>query len=200
MIDHIKNRDLVLKELREELVGPSPQGQELDCQQPLKLTKEAYYTPWRQKDSGEEILQQEAPVGRYGVGVLYPKDSLAEELDTAEDPDSATPEGDPASMLGRSKEDDLRHERLDRLKGRAGRGTTEEQGDDFDLSTANARWPSSMAISFFAEIPDDAKLVVEVPTHTPDRQHPVNGRYESVDDWRYPESEELSSPELPHPL
>jgi hypothetical protein len=30
------------------------------------------WKPWRQKGSGEEILTRDAPLTRYGVGVLYP--------------------------------------------------------------------------------------------------------------------------------
>ena len=53
---HIANRDAVLRALREELVGPCPLGQEIDCAQAIRLEDaEAAYRPYRQLGSGEEI-------------------------------------------------------------------------------------------------------------------------------------------------
>ncbi|MBK8915540.1 MAG: hypothetical protein IPM64_13255 [Phycisphaerales bacterium] len=84
MPDHIANREAVLRTLREELVGPCPLGQEIDCTQAIHLEDaEAAYRPYRQLGSGEEILQRDSPTKRYGVGVLYPMEALAapDELD-----------------------------------------------------------------------------------------------------------------------
>jgi hypothetical protein len=59
---HMENRTQLIISLREELVGPSPQGEELDCSGEIRF----------EDASGEEILMRDRPVKRYGVGVLYP--------------------------------------------------------------------------------------------------------------------------------
>ena len=84
MPNHFENRNGILNSLREELVGPSPTGMEIDCTVSIKFEdpKEAY-KPWRQKGSGDEILQRDSPSKRYGIGVLYP-DSTRNEEDLTE--------------------------------------------------------------------------------------------------------------------
>ena len=73
MADHIANRDAVLQALRQELVGPHPLGEEIDCRAVIHLADaEAAFRPYRQSGTGEEILQRVSPTKRYGVGVLYP--------------------------------------------------------------------------------------------------------------------------------
>src|SRR5271154_6766645 len=73
MADHIANRDAVLQALRQELVGPHPLGEEIDCAAAIQLDDaETAYRPYRQRGTGEEILQRDPPTKRYGVGVLYP--------------------------------------------------------------------------------------------------------------------------------
>src|ERR1700694_4629654 len=70
---HIANREHILSSLKEELIGPSPQGEELDCtKEIIFLEASESYKPWRQAVSGEEILQRDQPLNRYGAGVLYP--------------------------------------------------------------------------------------------------------------------------------
>src|SRR5215469_8124161 len=77
MVDHIADRVGLLGSLRRELVGPDPRGEELDCTQLVMFeTAEKSYGPWRQKGSGEEILQRDPPTKRYGIGVLYPAETF----------------------------------------------------------------------------------------------------------------------------
>lgn len=69
---NIVNRDKIITVLGEELVGPSPQGQEFDCSGDIYFAnKKDSYLPRRQK-GGEEILLLGRPTARYGVGVLHP--------------------------------------------------------------------------------------------------------------------------------
>src|SRR5207247_10233972 len=66
-------RDLIVKSLREELVGPCPRGAMIDCSGDITFPdRESAYGPWRQADTGEEIHQRDRPIKRYGIGVLYP--------------------------------------------------------------------------------------------------------------------------------
>src|SRR5688572_23585695 len=73
MTNHIANRDRIIDALRQELVGPSPQGKEIDCTETLVFEDvTTSYGSWRQLKSGEEILLRDSPTKRYGIGVLYP--------------------------------------------------------------------------------------------------------------------------------
>lgn len=166
--DHIANRDLIIQDLREELVGPSPQGKEIDCTGPILFedVRESY-GPWRQKESGEEILLRDSPTKRYGVGVLYPIGTqidddetalLASETPTgAEANDEEMDEASKASEVILTQQVDEVVEELKREVEKA----IDVESDDFDLSTANAYKPSSMAISFLADFPEDSELIVE---------------------------------------
>src|SRR5437660_7006740 len=81
MPDYVEGRSIILQTLREELVGPSPQGKEIDCNQLISFDDaKQSYGPWRQQDSGEEILMRDPPCKRYGVGVLYPLGTPTEEI------------------------------------------------------------------------------------------------------------------------
>lgn len=78
MNKHVKNRDEIIKKLREELVGPAPCGTEIDCEGEIVIDD---YKPRYQKKNGEEILRFNRPTKRYGVGVLYPEKTKTEEED-----------------------------------------------------------------------------------------------------------------------
>ncbi len=160
MPDHFQNRDTILRYLREELVGPAAAGDEIDCTADIIFedSKEAYKT-WRQKGSGEEILQRDFPTKRYGIGVLHPVntpggDGLADigsmgKASSSEDQDSE--ESVMVSSIEKS---------IDELTNRTASGALEEEQDDFDLSLANSYKPSSMAISFLGDLPPGSCLKV----------------------------------------
>src|SRR4051812_34761995 len=74
------NRRLIIKALRDELIGPAPAGKELDCTPPVFFAKaQEAYGPWTQKGTGEEILLRDVPTKRYGIGVLYPEETKTQE-------------------------------------------------------------------------------------------------------------------------
>ena len=72
MPDHIANRDKIIQALREELVGPSPQGKSIKCYGEITFESDKDLYQPRRQDSGEEILQRDPPLVRYGVGILHP--------------------------------------------------------------------------------------------------------------------------------
>ncbi len=159
---HITNRDAVLRALREELVGPCPLGQEIDCAQAIHLDDaEAAYRPYRQLSSGEEILQRDSPTKRYGVGVLYPMEAPVppDELDAQLPPpeeESTPPQPDNArEALAPSAVHDC-----EEIAARAEYRLPEADSDDFDLSSANTYKPSSMAVSLLVHLPAGAVLDV----------------------------------------
>jgi len=165
MPDHVRNRESILGTLRAELVGPSPAGDEIDVTGEISFQDaKSSYGPWRQKSSGEEILQRDPPVKRYGVGVLYP---LGTPLEVSREDGVAIP----TEMTGGSpiaEEEKPRHliseeaqKQIEEIAKRSGLGADPEP-DDFDLSSANSYRPSTMAVTFFAEFPDSSTLTVDV--------------------------------------
>ncbi len=163
MANHITNRDAVLRALREELVGPCPLGEEIDCAAAIQLDDpEMAYRPYRQRGTGEEILQRDPPTKRYGVGVLYPMEAPAEpeELEAQLPPpdgEAAPPQpgGEPEPLTASAVRD------CEAIAARAERRLDEADSDDFDLSSANAYKPSSMAVSLLVHLPAGAELVAE---------------------------------------
>ncbi len=171
MHQHEKNRTLILNCLKEELIGPSPQGDEIDCNGALVFgTAQEAYSPKKQLGSGEEILQRDQPRFRYGAAVLYPigssmttfdsngdeddKGLLAEQLALSFDtPSDELPQ---ATVLGSSIEKELQavSEELDKI------GDSQDH-DSLDLFSANSFRPSSMGITFFCDLPPEGSLVVE---------------------------------------
>lgn len=161
-VPHIANRDAVLRALREELVGPCPLGQEIDCAQDIHLEDaEAAYRPYRQLGSGEEILQRDSPTKRYGVGVLYPMEVLVapDELDAQLPPPdelaAPQPPENARETLAPSAVQDC-----EEIVARAEFRLPEADSDDFDLSSANTYKPSSMAVSLLVYLPQGAVLDV----------------------------------------
>jgi hypothetical protein len=163
MADHIANRDAVLRALCQELVGPCPLGHEIDCTGPIQLDDpEAAYRPYRQLGSAEEILQRDSPTKRYGVGVLYPMEApvVPEELEAQLPPPeadaaSAPPENAPETLSASAVKD------CEAIAARAEHRLNDTDTDDFDLSSANAYKPSSMAVSLLVRLPHGAELTVE---------------------------------------
>jgi hypothetical protein len=164
MVDHIADRAVILDSLRRELVGPDARGEELDCTQSVAFaTLENSFGPWRQKGNGEEILQRDPPVKRYGIGVLYPAQTLDQDdsgLDaivtqTAAAPSEIAelPPDDPLTPEGRKDLADIQQ--------RGGLPSSEIETEELDLSSANSYRPSSIAVSFLAEVTDGTHLIVQ---------------------------------------
>jgi hypothetical protein len=161
MTEHIENRDKIIQALREELVGPSPQGKPRNCSGEITFNsdKEGFYDPWRQ-DNGEEILQRDPPRIRYGVGVLYPLNTKLENEDlTSTNLEKNQTQDNPQEEI-EIITDEVK-ESLDKIKEQISE-ISEDNADDFNLSAANASQPSSMGISFLAEFPEKSVLVIKI--------------------------------------
>ena len=160
MADHILNRKKIIQALKEELVGPAPQGEEIDCSGKIMVDVERMYKPWKQKDSGEEILQDQ-PGKRYGVGVLYPfrtpSEFANEELPLFDQIDDA----DELINDGENIFTDKSLQNIEEIEKRVGNDVSEGENDDLDLSIRNAYKPSSMGVSFLAEFLEGSKLIVK---------------------------------------
>lgn len=162
MADHIANRDAVLQALRQELVGPHPLGEEIDCAAAIQFDDaEAAYRPYRQRGSGEEILQRDPPTKRYGVGVLYPMAApIAPEELEAQLPPPDEESAPPQPENGREPLTESAVHDCEAIAARTEHRPTEADSDDFDISSANAYKPSSMAISLLVRLPEGAELSV----------------------------------------
>src|SRR5437899_1366906 len=146
MTDFLGGRQTLRTALREELVGPCPRGAEIDCSGDIVFPdRESAYGPWRQAGSGEEILQRDRPIKRYGIGVLYPPEQLIET-----DPGDSLEQGEEIAELVPAGDGEILAERataaIDRIADRQPSGDFEES--DFDLSTANSYRPSAVGLSF----------------------------------------------------
>jgi hypothetical protein len=168
--NHVANRSKVISALIEEVVGPSPQGEAIDCRGDIKLSDpKVGFKPWRQLGSGEEILTQDSPTVRYGVGVLFPAGTYMEseasepildkmlttdEIEEAILPERALNTEKPLN-IGTSgsvdNEDDFEYVSLD-----------QQDSNNIDLYAANVYKPSVMAVSLMAEFPNDSFLRVEI--------------------------------------
>ncbi|HAJ58090.1 MAG TPA: helicase [Cyanobacteria bacterium UBA8543] len=159
MSNHRANRDKIIQVLREELVGPSPQGEHTDCSGEVNFqSDQEFYRPWRQ-ENGEEILQRDPPLIRYGVGVLYPLGIKCENEDSQADQvnnENKLEELDESEVAITEEVS----QSLEELK-KGIIDSREPDSDDFDLSTANAYLPSSMGVSFLGEFNQDSVLLIK---------------------------------------
>jgi hypothetical protein len=162
MVDHAANRDVVVRMLREELVGPAPAGTEIDVSAPVVISDARQaYGPYRQQSNGEEILTRDPPTKRYGVGVIFPQSSVRNEAELAAAESMPVASSDEPAAGTREPQDASFAEFKTRGK--------DDSGDDFDLSAANSLQPSSLGVSFLAELTGDATLVLSA----------TGGRYET---------------------
>ncbi|MFX4263089.1 helicase-related protein [Pelotomaculum propionicicum] len=166
MSTHIEDRDEIIKTLKAELVGPWPQGKEINCNMPIALKGEEAFQPYKQMDSGQEILQRDPPTVRYGVGVLYPVGTPVEDNELTGAPELESLAG----SIGEDKTQESEYEPLtkqgskdldDIFERSKYSGKSETETEEFDLASANLYRPGSMGISFLAKVPDGCKLVVQ---------------------------------------
>jgi hypothetical protein len=141
-------RDIVLDQLRRELVGP---GNGLPATQ-TGLTKDTV--------RGEEILRPEdSPRMRYGVGVLFPKQTHSGIQEDAPAPDSDSGEGvqveeseDTDTTLGVSEA---------RSSGRTEPDTEQE------VNRANEYLPSGVGLTALIRIPECLEITVKAARYEP---------------------------------
>ncbi len=154
---HIENRELLVEQLRQELVGPAPAGEEIDTSGPIRNISEDDRSPYRQEGSGEEILTRDRPTQRYGIGVLYPPRTRDDDPALEGEPENEDPLPESEVVVAQppvSTDDDAAPSAELRAH--------ESDRDDFDISSANTLRPSSMGVSFLAELSPQSTVVVEI--------------------------------------
>ena len=175
MVDHVSNREKVIQTLREELVGPYPAGKELDTSKTPVFEGDDWYGPWRQMGTEEEILMRDTPTKRYGIGVLYRYGSEAESNVSEAGPDTIgqigqSQQDEQLSTTSDSDEGDEREKNLEKVRDKVNRLRVDPGQNDLDLSLANSYRPSSMGVSFLAEVTEQTTMVV----------YATGGRYEKL--------------------
>jgi len=177
--NHFAGRRFMLRALCEELVGPSPNGPEVDLEAIAKGRFPSDFKadgPYVQMGSNEEILCVEPPGLRYGVGILYPWGTMQKAEgadDSAADPDVETTQNVLAPKESKPAREPLTRKgeaSLKRLTDPARSRSEWEKGDEFNLSGANKRRPTSMAVSFLVRLPAGTHMVVRAR----------GGRYEPI--------------------
>ncbi len=160
---HIANRERIIQSLREEMIGPSPQGEELDCGKEIVFAEAAEsYKPYRQARSGEEILQRDAPLNRYGAGILYPYGEKGGDTERVSEAGVLPFMNDTEDEEEAADGDEPLTERAAKsLEESESRTDAQDDATDLDLSSANKFLPSSMGVSFLAEFPAGSELIIE---------------------------------------
>jgi hypothetical protein len=191
----MSDRAKLIEWTRSELVGPSRPmtgpalvafvDREFADSVPLRRGPLA----WRPSEDGEaqEVLyyERESPHRKYGAGLLHPAWASAANLPPDEaalrdgDTVGAEPESDETSESGAAAENPDSVERDPDKSALDG-------ADDFEVTSADVRHPSTIGISFCAVLNGDGQLTVRIPQHQrfawqTEVAPPfsVNGRYES---------------------
>lgn len=145
---NLRNRAWLVARLRAEVIGPDPSGEATTIVESSSFTWENFRKPKRQPD-GEEILWQDAPMKRYGAGVLFPN-GVTEIRQFAEE---AITEADRALEVDSSPvapTDEQAERRIQEAAANAGGGLDDSENDDVTL--ANSYRPSAMGLSFLADL------------------------------------------------
>ncbi|GAA4616588.1 hypothetical protein GCM10023195_73800 [Actinoallomurus liliacearum] len=146
------SRERVHEELARELVGPAPErsGRPLDLSRPVQFASwEEARGVWHDAATGQEILTETVPSRRFGVGILFPAGTEAEERVEA-------PGLDVTGVTTPGLDDtDVENKQAKIVnQGEA------EQDDDLDLRLANLRLPSTLGLSVCGSVPADSQVVV----------------------------------------
>ncbi|MFL1592771.1 helicase-related protein [Rhodococcus ruber] len=151
----VEAREVVEAAVRRELFGPAPgeapSGMPLDCSGPSWTfqTKDEAIGQFHDSVTSEEVLTRSDPLRRYGVGVLYSGGMLYGGGTTGEVPEVEVDESGIIAGLPENEENPDHTPTV--VKGAIRQD--EADSDDFDLSDANRRKPSAMAVSFKLRVP-----------------------------------------------
>ena len=140
------NRAWLVERLRAEVIGPDPSGEPFELPPDGFLSWEALRAAKKQPN-GEEILWQDAPIKRYGAGVLFPRGlteqgQLAAEAGTASD--------DQEEELGPDVRID---EELDRKAAKKSNlSTFDDNVENLEVSLTNEYRPAALGLSVLADL------------------------------------------------
>jgi hypothetical protein len=129
---------VILKTVQEELLGPCIYGESFDWQSGT-VKKSQLNVPLQASLDNEEILKI-YPIQRYGIGVVYPSETsivIEDENDEIQDNNLSDSEAEATAAPSLSKQVRINNS---------------DDSNDFDISLANTRSPSSMGLSFLIDL------------------------------------------------
>ena len=154
---NIANRAWLVARLRAEVIGPDPSGIPFEVPADRFLTWEEFRRPKKQVN-GEEILWQDAPIKRYGAGVLFPRGLTDQGQLAAEAATASDDEEESRADVGFPEGLDKMAESLSAL---------EDKTENLDVSLANEYRPAALGLSFLADFGAEADgLEIEVDCAT----------------------------------
>lgn len=197
---HIKNRTKLLAAIAGEIFGPGSSfdgakdtlmtgAKEFDIDRNITFSSWEDYSAVRPvvKGTGEEILKDERPLGRYGLGVLFPEVEGQTENDDPEDDETLTAEEATAGIGADdseefaeqrkvvAKQEEKRERELERRGKQAvedcGLGEEDVSSDTMDLRLANLRRQRCLGISFVIDAGAKGDMVINV----------TGGRYKRIE-------------------
>lgn len=140
------NRAWLVERLRAEIIGPDPSGKPFEVPQNGFLSWEELRAPKKQA-SGEEILWQDAPIKRYGAGVLFPR-GLTDQGQLAAE--AATVSDDRDEEMGPDVRID---EKLDvKAANRSDLSTFDDNVENSEVSLTNEYRPAAIGLSILADL------------------------------------------------
>ncbi len=182
------DREKMIAWLRAEIVGPSrplTPGTSVQFEEKVwtdSVAARSGPVVWRQTPDSQvqEVVyyQRETPHRKYGVGLLHPYGQVAPDQVAANSADTLGAETDRDDESATSEQ-----EADDELAG-DGEGT--EAADEFEVTSADVRQPSTLGISFCVRLGVNSQLLVSLPESRrfvwqadDSPEFLLNGRYEA---------------------
>jgi hypothetical protein len=209
---HLTNRDKFIEAIAGEVFGPGSRFEQketlladptpYDITQPIAFEKWEDYSKVRPvvKDTLEEILRDDRPSSRFGMGILFPQEDEAvrqadEEQAAAEESGARNPENEgdqiskeEAEALERNEQEESKRSKKQEKRaaelakssdtGAVGEEDSDPATETADLRLTNLRRQRSIGISFVVDSSTAGDLVV----------HVTGGRYKRVKDVKVKES------------
>jgi len=149
MIDHKQNRENIIRDLKLNLIGPSPTGKPIKIDEMLIFDSyDEMYLPYRQfnsefpKNSGDEILNNQKPSERYGLGILYPIKPRKLKNDDEENETLNNPEIERSTFQTNKKLNKRKNDLVDDI---------ENLKNDLNIEVEKDLLPSSFSLSFLID-------------------------------------------------
>ena len=170
MVVSTESRDSIVEKLKRELIGPDPFGERLDFSKTVTFKdKKESYKSFVQQGSGDEVLQRDSPLTRYGAAILYarpPEDGKNSAKSNPKEQIKKIVFGEDGETLlkemrsGELFENELSAKVTEKPEAPASAAFEINSSGIPDLASANKFLPHSMGVTFLAEIKKNSQIVV----------------------------------------
>lgn len=149
---NLENRDLIIDEVKREILGPSTNGEPFDFDKDINFKEDDELYKNYIQENGQEVLQWYLPTRRYGAGILYPI-NLTIERSEEDELDEARIE----------EEIDKNPESTRKVMDEVNRSDNQaEEGDNHDIPSIDPFKQSSIGLSFLVELGDEGSIIIKV--------------------------------------